>query len=775
MTVIKPHASHWGYFDAVVEDGRVTSVRPFAADPVPGALIEATPDIVHAACRIDRPYVRKGWLEGKRRGHLRGGDPFVPVSWDRATRLLAEEVRHTRAEHGDAAIYGGSYGWSSAGRLHHARTQLHRFLGLGGGFTSSTTAYSYATGQTLLPHILGTTEVLLGRVTDWAAIRRHAKLMLCFGGLAAKNGIVNSGGGGRHDYLPLMRAAAAAGVRLVNISPFRGDTEEDLDAEWVPIRPGSDAAMMLAMAHTLVEAGREDRAFLASHCVGWDKLRAYVLGETDGVAKTPDWAAAITHVPPETIRRLALECADKPTMLTAAWSLQRADYGEQPYWMLTALAGMLGTVGKPGLGVAFGYGSTNGVGAPRRPLPAVSGPGVRNAGLHIPVARITEMLERPGEVLQYNGQDIVLPDIRIVWWAGGNPFHHHQDLARLQRAWARAETVVVQEPWWTAVARHADIVLPATTTLERNDIASSSRDRYVRAMHQAIPPIAQARNDMDMLADIAEELGYRDRFTEQRNEDAWLRHLYDRWRRVCAAQGFEAPDFDTFWQEGHVEVPPIEPGEEYTQFAEFYADPEEHPLDTPSGKVEVFSETIASFGYDDCPGHPVWIEPREWLGAEDKTAEHPLHILSFQPATRLHGQLDPGRVAAADKIHGREPVLMHPEDARARGLEDGDVARIFNRRGACLAGVRLDAGLLRGVVSMATGAWYDPAEPGNPDALCIHGNPNVLTADIGTSRLGQGPSAQSCLVEIERWTGDLPPVRAHVPPAIVETAEPAPA
>jgi biotin/methionine sulfoxide reductase len=769
MTVIKPHASHWGYFDAVVEDGRVTSVRPFAPDPVPGSLIEATPDIVHAACRIDRPYVRRGWLEGKRRGHLRGGDPFVPVSWDRATRLLAEEVRRTRAEHGDAAIYGGSYGWSSAGRLHHARTQLHRFLGMGGGFTSSTTAYSYATGQTLLPHILGTTEVLLGRVTDWAAIRRHAKLMLCFGGLAAKNGIVNSGGGGRHDYLPLMRAAAAAGVRLVNISPFRGDTEEDLGAEWVPIRPGTDAAMMLAMAHTLIEAGREDRAFLATHCVGWDKLRAYVTGEADGVAKTPDWAAAITHVPAETIRRLALECADKPTMLTAAWSLQRADYGEQPYWMLASLAAMLGTIGKPGLGVAYGYGSTNGVGAPRRPLPAVSGPSMRNAGLHIPVARITELLERPGGVLQYNGQDLVLPDIRIVWWAGGNPFHHHQDLPRLQRAWARAETIVVQEPWWTAVARHADIVLPATTTLERNDIASSSRDRFVRAMHQAIPPIADARNDMDMLADVAEELGYRERFTEQRNEEAWLRHLYDRWRRVCATQGFEAPDYDTFWQEGHVEVPPIEPGEEYTQFADFAANPEEHPLDTPSGKVEIFSETIASFGYDDCPGHPVWIAPREWLGAE-KAAEHPLHLLSFQPATRLHGQLDPGRVAAADKIKGREPVLMHPEDAAARGLKDGDVARVFNARGACLAGVRLNAGLLRGVVSMATGAWYDPETPGDPDALCVHGNPNVLTADVGTSRLGQGPSAQSCLVQIERWEGALPPVTAHAPPPTAEFA-----
>ncbi|MBV1799635.1 molybdopterin-dependent oxidoreductase [Siccirubricoccus sp. G192] len=766
MTEIKPQASHWGYFDAVVEKGRVVGVRPFGPDPFPGSLIEAVPDVVHAPSRIDRPYIRQGWLEGRRRGHLRGGDPFVPVSWDRVTRLLAEEVRQTRALHGDTAIYAGSYGWASAGRYHHAKTQLQRFLGQGGGFTSSVNAYSYATAQALLPHILGTNEVVLGRMTDWQAIARHAKLMLCFGGLAAKNGLVLSGGMGRHDYLPLMRQAAAAGVRLVNISPFRGDTEPELGAEWVPIRPGSDAAMMLAMAHVLVEAGREDRSFLATHCTGWERLRAYILGEADGTPKTPAWAEGITGVPAATIRRLALECAEKPTMLTAAWSLQRAEYGEQPYWMLIALAAMLGTIGKPGQGVGFGYGSTNGMGAPRRDLPAVSGPGIRNpVGLYIPVARVTEMLERPGGVLQYNGRDIVLPDIRMIWWAGGNPFHHHQDLPRLQRAWARAETVVVQEPWWTAVARHADIVLPATTTLERNDIASSSRDRFIRAMHQAVPPQGQARNDVDMLADLAEELGYRDRFTEQRDEGAWLRHLYERWRQACAPLGFEAPDFDGFWKAGHIEVPPIEPGEEYTQFAEFAADPEEHPLDTPSGKVELFSETIASFRYDDCPGHPVWIEPREWLGGA--TQDHPLHLLTFQPVTRLHGQLDPGRVAAAGKIQGREPILMNPEDAAARGLAEGDIVRVFNARGACLGGLRLKPDMLRGVAAMATGAWYDPATAGDPDALCIHGNPNVLTADIGTSRLGQGPSAQSCLVQVERWEGPLPPVTVHAPPPVV--------
>ncbi len=521
------------------------------------------------------------------------------------------------------------------------------------------------------------------------------------------------------------------------------------------------------MAQVLVAEGLEDRGFLATHCTGWDRLRPYITGEADGLAKTPDWAAPITGIPAATIRRLALECAAKPTMLTAAWSIQRADYGEQPYWLLIALAAMLGSIGKPGQGVAFGYGSINGMGTPRRELPAVHSPGIRNpVGLYIPVARVTEMLERPGEILQYNGRDITLPDIRMIWWAGGNPFHHHQDLPRLQRAWARAETIVVQEPWWTAVARQADIVLPATTTLERNDIASSSRDRFLRAMHQAIPPIAEARNDVDMLADVAEALGYRDRFTEQRDEGAWLRHLYEQWRLACGRLGYDAPDFDRFWAEGHIEVPPVPLGEEYTQFAEFAADPANEPLNTPTGKVELFSETIASFGYDDCPGHPVWIAPREWLGAA-AAAEHPLHLLSFQPATRLHGQLDPGRVAAADKIQGREPINMNPADAAARGLQDGDIVRIFNTRGACLGGVRLKEGMLPGVVAMATGAWYDPLVPGDPDALCVHGNPNVLTADIGTSRLGQGPSAQSCLVQVERWEGPLPPVTVHVPPPVV--------
>ena len=767
MYDIKPHAAHWGYFEALVKGGRMVGARGFEQDPYPASLLDSTADAVHSPMRIDQPYVRRGWLQGRRRGALRGGDPFVPVSWDRVTRLLADEITQTRAEHGDTSIFAGSSGWSSAGRYHHAKSQLQRFLGQGGGFTSSVHAYSYAAAQTLLPHVVGTNEVLLGRVTDWHAIARYARLMVCFGGRAAKNGMVNSGGAGRHDYKLLMQRARQAGVRFVNVSPFQGDTEAELGAEWIPIRPGTDTAMMLAMAHVLIDSHRYDEGYLNRCTTGFDRLRDYVMGQgEDATPKTPEWAEPITGVPAQRVRQLVLEMTVNPAMLTAAWSLQRADYGEQPYWMLVALAAMLGNIGKPGLGVAFGYGSINGMGTPRQELPAVAGPAIRNpVGLSIPVARITELLERPGEVMEFNGQQIALPDTRMVWWAGGNPFHHHQDLNRLLRAWSRPETIVVQEPWWTSLARHADIVLPATTTLERNDIASSSRDRFVGAMHQAIKPQGKARNDVDMLADIADALGYRDRFTEQRDERAWLRFMYDRWRQQCATLGFDAPEFDRFWKLGHVEVPEPGNGEEYTQFADFAADPEEAPLNTPSGKIELFSETIAGFNYKDCPGHPAWIAPREWLKAPLARA-YPLHLLTIQPATRLHGQLDTGRVSAADKIDGREPILLHPEDAKSRALEEGMVVRVFNARGACLAGLRLAPGLLRGVVAMATGAWFDPEVPGQPGSLCVHGNPNILTADIGTSRLGQGPSAQSCLVQVERWDGPLPPVSVHALPPV---------
>ena len=201
--------------------------------------------------------------------------------------------------------------------------------------------------------------------------------------------------------------------------------------------------------------------------------------------------------------------------------------------------------------------------------------------------------------------------------------------------------------------------------------------------------------------------------------------------------------------------------------ADFRADPAAHPLKTPSGKIEIFSEKIASFGYDDCPGHATWLEPIEWLGS--KTAErYPLHMLSDQPTDKLHSQLDHSPHSRATKVKGRQPITMHPDDAAARGIADGDLLRVFNDRGACLAAARLSDRIRRGVVRLSTGAWFDPADAGSNRPLEKHGNPNALTLDIGASKLSQGCIAQTCLVEIERFDGPAPAVTAHRLPEFVE-------
>ncbi len=763
MTELKPHAAHWGAFTAVTEGGRLTGIRPFASDPEPPPLLQSIAGAVHAPSRIDRPYVRRGWLRGDRAGGTpRGGEPFVPVSWERAIRLVGDEIARVSAGHGPASIFGGSYGWSSAGRFHHARQQLHRMLAAAGGYTGQVTNYSYATGMTLMPHIVGGNECIYGPVADWADIARHARLMVCFGGMRHGNGQMHSGGGGEHLMQSTAARAAAAGVRLISVSPLRGD----LPGEWLPIRPCTDTALMLAIAGVLLEENLADREFLARCTVGFERLADYLSGTADGIAKSPAWAAPITGIDAAKITALARDCARGPTMLTATWALQRAQYGEQPYWMLAALAAMLGGIGKPGQGFGFGYGSIGGMGTKRHEVPSVKLPPLPNpARSFIPVARLTEMLENPGLEYQYDGQTLRYPDTRLIYWAGGNPFHHHQDLNRLQRAWARAETIVVNEPWWTAAARHADIVLPATTSVERDDIASSARDRFILAMHQAIPPQHLARNDFDIFADIADVLGVRDRFTGQRDARTWLRVMYEHTRTAAARSGIAMPDFDRFWAVGHVEIPP--PEETIVPFAAFRQAPERHPLATPSGRIEIFSATIAGFGYADCPGHPVWLAPSEYLGAA-RAREFPLHLVSVQPATRLHSQMDQGTVSLASKVAGREPLTMHPRDAERRGLDEGSIVRVFNHRGACLAGLLLSEDLLPGVVMLPTGAWFDPLEPGRPGSLCVHGNPNVLTEDIGTSRLGQGPSAHSCLVEVEAWRGPAPPVKAHLPPPVAD-------
>lgn len=762
------HTSHWGTFTAQVKDGKLSGVRPFASDPDPSPLIYSMPDAVYHESRVLQPMIRKGWLDhgpGGRREH-RGAEPFVAVPWDEALDLVAGELDRVRNDHGNQAIFGGSYGWASAGRFHHAKTQIKRFLNTIGGYTDQVHTYSLAAGSAILPYILGSANTAMGEFSTWDGIIDNAELIVAFGGIPVKNTQVSSGGPAEHVAVGNLERARDAGIEFVNISPIKSDAADFLNAQWLPVRPNTDVAFMLALAYTLDEEGLADRAFLKSHCVGYEEFAQYLRGLTDGQPKDADWAAPICEIDADVIRGLARRMAGKRTLINTNWALQRADHGEQPFWMTVVLAAMLGQIGLPGGGFGFGYGSMGNVGNSTPPFPGPVLPaGINPCDSWIPVARISDMLLNPGAPYDFNGEQRFYPDIRLVHWCGGNPFHHHQDLNRLIQAWKRPETIIIHEPWWTATAKYSDIVLPATTTLERNDLSYTSRDRFLLAMEKAIEPVGEARNDYDIFSGLARRLGTEKEFTEDRSEEAWLHHMYDRARQRSAEQKLILPSFEEFWADGHVELPA--PTAPHVLLAGFRADPDGCRLKTPSGKIEIFSKTVSGFGYADCPGHPVWLEPVEWLGGEI-AGRFPLHMISNQPKTRLHSQLDNGKISRKSKIQDREAVLIHPEDAVARDISDGDIIRLFNQRGALLAGAKITDEIRAGVVQLPTGAWYDPTDPSAENSLEKHGNPNVLTIDKGSSSLGQGPIAHTAMVEIEKFTGAAAAVTAFQPPPMTD-------
>lgn len=737
-------ASHWGAFRVEVDDGVIRDVSPFEYDPAPSALLRNTFEMAYAPNRVLRPAVRTGWLK-QDGGVGRGSDDFVDIGWDEALDVVGAQLDDVRKRYGDASILGGSYGWSSAGRVHHARSLLHRFLAAGGGFTGQETNYSFGAAMAFIPHVVGAAEAMGRPLTPMAQVAENARIMLAFGGLPAKNWEIQSGGSGVHALPGYLGMLSQNGVRLITVSPFLGDSPGIPGAEFIFIRPNTDCALILALIQVLVTEDLHDRSFLGTYTSGFGILEAYLMGKTDGIPKTPAWASAITGVTVETIYRLARDLAGQPSMITATWSLQRAVNGEQPYWAVIALASALGRIGLPGQGFGFGYGSMNGMGDAGYRTPLSGVPSLPNpVTSQIPVARVTDLLMNPGQRYRYNFQTRVYSDIRLIYWAGGNPFHHHQDLARLSRAFKRPDFVAVHEIAWNATARHADIVLPATTTLERNDISGSSRDPFILAMHRAIHPLGEARNDYDIFTALADRLGFQETFTEGHTADDWVRLQWEKSRASLAKRGIDAPDFETFWEQGYFRMP--EPERMQTRFENFRADADAHPLETVTGRIMI---ALPQVGDEGLPPHAAWLGAGEYLGS-DLTSRYPLHLLTPQPLGRLHSQAGLSTSSRAQRRSGYEVVRINPKDAHAREIVDDDVVEIFNDRGVCTATAALDAGVRENVVLLPTGADYLALARRDETAMSADrgSNPNVLTKDVGTSVLGQGCAAQSCLVEV---------------------------
>ena len=742
-------STHWGTYKFSVDEDKKIKLDNWELDSSPTEFGLGLADAANDELRIKQPHVRKGWLENncKSDGN-RGRDSYIPVSWDEAFELASKELLETKKTFGNSSIYAGSYGWASAGRFHHAKSQVNRFFNLFGGFSSSFQSYSYAAAQTLLPHIIGLDLYsTLDEHTSWGALSKECELILMFGGMPLKNSKVSAGGVGKHITEKGISKCFENGVEFINISPLIDDAPEFLNAKQVSIRPNTDTALMLALANILIKNDSYDKEFIEKYTVGFESFSSYVLGKKNNQECTPSWASEITKIPVDLIKELADKIISKKTMISLSWSLQRASRGEQPLWMGITLAAMLGQIGTAGGGFGFGYSSVNSTGDSYDKIPWQSLPqGQNKIKDFIPVARVTDMLEKPGQEFIYDGQKLTYPDIKLIYWAGGNPFHHHQDLNRLVKAWQKPKTIIVNEIWWNPQALHADIVFPANTALERNDLMLNPRDPTIVANKSAMKSFENSKTDFEIFSGLANKLGFLEKFTGNKSEMDWIKFIWDRsskaYKKTYINNDLSMPSFEEFWEKGYFEVPA--PRTEKIMFDKFRKNPAHFPLQTPSGKIEISSETIANFQLPDCYSHPYWFEPYEWLG---NVNEYPLHLISNQPTHRLHGQLDNADESQKSKINGKEPVMINSKDAFDRDIKKGDIVMLYNARGRVLAGAKISDNVMPGVIVLSTGAWFDPNYDLNIEK---HGNPNVLTKDIGTSSLGQGPTCHTTLVELKR-------------------------
>ncbi|RBP10129.1 biotin/methionine sulfoxide reductase [Pseudocitrobacter faecalis] len=763
-------AAHWGPMLVETDGETVFSSRGALKTTFVNSLQSAVRDQVHSKTRVRYPMVRKGYLASPASPQgVRGQDEFVRVSWNEALDLIHAQHKRIRETYGPSSIFAGSYGWRSNGVLHKAATLLQRYMSLAGGYTGHLGDYSTGAAQAIMPHVVGGNEVYQQQ-TSWPLVLEHTDVVVLWSANPL-NTLKIAWNASDEQGIPYFEQLRNSGKRLICIDPMRSETVDFFGEtmEWIAPHMGTDVAMMLGIAHTLVENDWHDVEFLQRCTTGYARFEAYLLGNSDGQPKTAEWASAICGVSAAKIRELAKLFHENTTMLMAGWGMQRQQFGEQKHWMVVTLAAMLGQIGTPGGGFGLSYHFANGGNPTRRAAVLASMQGAVKGGADavdkIPVARIVEALENPGAPYQHNGMDRHFPDIRFVWWAGGANFTHHQDTNRLIRAWQRPELVVISECNWTAAARHADIVLPATTSFERNDLTMTGdySNQHLVPMKRVVMPQGEARDDFEVFAELSErwETGGRERFTEGKSDLQWLETFYQIASERGASQQVTLPLFAEFWQANQlIEMPTSEQNGQFVRFAAFRADPQANPLKTPSGKIEIYSERIASFNYADCPPHPMWLAPDEWHGNAEPQQ---LQLLSAHPAHRLHSQLNHTSLRERYAVAGREPLTLHPQDARARNIQDGDLVRVWNHRGQVLAGAVVSDGIKPGVICLHEGAWPDlDLQAGG---ICKNGAVNVLTKDLPSSKLGNGCAGNTALAWVEKYRGPALTLTAFDPPA----------
>lgn len=703
-------------------------------------LAEAGESVPLCACAKGLNY-HKTFLNGERllypmkRVGERGEGKFARITWEEAVETIAGEWVRIRDTYSPASRYV-NYATGMSGLLDPC-AMAKRLLALDGGYLDRYNSYSSAC-MSQATNLMYGTRVTGNSPDSWL----DSELIILWGHNPADTKFDSAS-------MYYLRKAKAKGIPIVVVDPRKNDTVLQLDAEWIPIRPATDPAMMDAMAYVIYENGLHDQDFLNRCCIGFDQdhmpegidpaecYLSYLLGVKDGVAKTPEWAEPITGVSADTIRSLALRYAGaKPAALIQGLGAQRHAYGEQGVRGGILLACMTGNVGIWG-GWACGNGHYKGHETPSFPK------GKNPFPMSIPVYCWTDAVLHGHEMTALDGVkggEQLPSDIKMILNLAGNCLiNQHGDInrtAEILKDTSKCEFIVCSDLFMTASAKFADILLPGVSPLERNDISMPWQyGDFLGFARQVVEPLGESRLEYDWLAEVAEKLDLWEVFTEGRTADQWLEYLYNDLRQ----RETELPPYEEFSVGG---VYRYRNNPRFIAFENERRDSEAHPFPTPSGKIELFSETVYRTEYRDFfPAIPRYVEPPE--GAQDPLAEkYPLQMIGWHTNRRAHS------------IHDNNPDLervepqrlwMHPADAAERGISDGDTALVWNDRGRVQVRVKVTDRIMKGVTALAQGAWYRPDETGTDTNGCI----NVLTG-LRPTPYARGNAQHTNLVEVKK-------------------------
>lgn len=658
-----------------------------------------------------------------KRSGRKGEGLFERITWEEAIATIAQQLKNVKQTHGNSSIFlnGGGY----VGALHNGRAALARLLAMFGGYTTNYGNIS-AEGPLWASQVSYGTALVGNSRDDFL----NSRLIILWGWDPVR--IIH----GTDTVINLIKAKEA-GTRIICVDPRYNDSAALLADQWIPIRPGTDTAMMAGMAYTMIQDNLYDRVFLDRYTVGFDKFSDYVLGKEDGIKKTPVWAENITGVPAETIERFTREYAStKPAALIDAWGPARSATGEQFHRCAIVLTAMTGNIGRHGGSAAggltripLGTVHLSGISTVKNPVEANASPTRNPADLkarlvcNIHTNKMFDAFLR-GKAGGYPA------DIKLAWFVGGNYLNQYGNTNKGVRALASLDFFVVSELFMTPTAKFADILLPATTFLEHNELTGPwTTGPYVTFSNKAIESPGECKSDREIARELAIKLGFAD-FDSSSEEDVLRKSAID-------PQGTPIQDYDGFKGKGIARIRLSEP---LVAFKKQINNPEANPFPTPSGKIEIYSQQVADLNNPLCSPIPKYLSFGEDIN-HPLMQKYPLQLLSPHARNRVHSSLH-----NVDWLQEIEPHRMwiNPMDAEPRHIVNGDLVYVFNDRGKLSIPAWLTERIMPGVVCIFEGAWYDPDAEGIDRGGCV----NVLTDDDYTP--GGACTLNTVLVQVSK-------------------------